>query len=162
MTASTLLVIALFSHPVAATAAPSYDEVHARLAAQGPRATVESLSKAGKFEFVLNRIGSGDRTWIGLVPKLARGADGANAEGLGIALAEALPKNPRTVLAALDLRGGPILGPERVCSAPFIEPKPGVLSGYKDRAIKAVTTVRQPALARAAGACLTRLRAIKN
>lgn len=148
----------IFTHPVAASSAPTLEEVSKALADKGPRETVHALSATGRFQYVLNRIGGGDSAWIRLAPRLAEGADGADAEGLGIALAEALPKIPRAVLASLDAKNGVVLGPSRVCSAPFIEPKPGVVERYKPRAIRAVMSVRTPALQPVAAACLAALR----
>ena len=148
----------LFGHPVAAASTPSLEEVRGLLATKGPRETVRALHDHGRFQYVLNRIGSGDTAWIRLAPRLAQGADGADAEGLGVALAEALPKQPRAVLASLDMKGGVVLGPQRVCSTPFIEPKPGRVERYKPAAMHAVMSVHTPALRSASDACLAALR----
>lgn len=103
-------------------------------------------------------MGTGDARWIALAPALASRADGAFAEGLGIGLAYSLPKNPRAVLAALDLKDGPAIGPGQVCGVPFIEDAVKNRSAYKRRAVRAVAGVADPALSRARIACLAVLK----
>lgn len=94
---------------------------------------------------------NGEAEWLPLVPKLAIVADGANAEGLTISMAFALPKNPKGVLSMVTEKDG-VLGVERVCSMPFIEdtaPK-----GYRREALAAVRTVTDSGLRRAKRLCL--------
>ncbi len=148
--------------PVSASAGvrAKLPDVRARLEREGPEATGRRLSTANQWDSVLDGMARGEAGWIAIAPLLAKGADGANAEGLGIALAEALPKNAGAVLAALDPSNGPILGASRVCSAPFIEPKPGRIERYKPKALAAVRAVRASGLRPARQACLEALATI--
>jgi len=109
--------------------------------AHGARATVRSLDQTGRLDSVLNSIASGNAAWIRLSPDLAKGTDAGNSTGLTIALARALPKNPKAVLTILD--DGLVIGSNAVCSAPFIEPTARELKEYLDRAIPAVTRVAE-------------------
>ncbi|MBE1159483.1 hypothetical protein [Dyella acidiphila] len=118
--------------------------------AKGAKAVVEGLGD--RFDGVLDRIDTGDADWIALVPRLAQGTDAGNSEGLSIALAYALPKNPAAVLAVVTEDGG-ILSVSRVCSIPFIEDSVKDRPGYKRQALRAMEAVRVAALQRAKESC---------
>jgi hypothetical protein len=133
-------------------------QVRASLERDGPAATVKRLTDAKQWNAVLDGIGRGEAGWIAIAPLLAKGTDAGTAEGLGIALAEALPRAPGAVLHVLDRGDGPVLGASRVCSAPFLEPKPGVVEAYRPKAIAAVTSIRAPSLRAARDACLSALK----
>ena len=143
--------------PGRAAGPPGLSQVRASLQREGSHATVRRLMASGTWRAVLDAIGRGDAGWVAIAPSLARDADGAFAEGLGVALAEALPKSPAAVLNVLDPGDGQVIGASRVCSAPFIEPKPGVLAAYRKRAVAAVRAVRVARLSAARRACLARL-----
>lgn len=96
---------------------------------------------------------SGNSTWLALAPKLAPAADGANAIGLTISLAYALPKDAEAVLAVTTEQDG-ILGVERVCSIPFIEDTVKDRPVYKRSALKAVGALKDPVLTKAKESCL--------
>lgn len=101
-------------------------------------------------------MGRGDARWIALAPRLAPGTDAGTSEGLGIALAHALPRNPRAVLAVLGVAGGPVsVSAGRVCGVPFIEDTVKDLTAYRRRAARAVRGVTDPSLVRARAACLS-------
>ncbi|RDI97497.1 hypothetical protein DVT68_17310 [Dyella solisilvae] len=119
---------------------------------RGARAFLMSLS-AEDTEFLYERIGLGGPDWVALAPRLAPGADGADAEGLSIELAHALPRNAAAVLKVLDPIEGDdrILATSRVCSIPFIE---GVPHNYKIMARRALSQVRDPTLQAAKRRCL--------
>ena len=116
-----LTALLLVAGTARAAVPPPPATIAASIRAHGAAATVAGLLKADQWESVAGKIGSGDARWIALAPPLVPGADGAVAEGLGISLAYALPKNPRAVLAALDPKDGPVIGADQVCSVPFIE-----------------------------------------
>jgi hypothetical protein len=97
---------------------------------------------------------NGEAEWLPLVPKLAGAADGANAEGLTISMAFALPKNPRGVLSLVTEKDG-VLGVGRVCSMPFIEDTEP--AGYRDNALAAVRKVTDAGLRRVKRLCLRAL-----
>ncbi|BCF88778.1 hypothetical protein [Paraburkholderia largidicola] len=104
--------------------------------AHGARATVQSLNRAGRLDAVLNQIATGNTAWVRLSRSLAKGTDAGDSTGLSVALARALPKNPKAVLGVLD--DGPVTGATVVCSVPFIEPTPREIKDYLERAIPAV------------------------
>ena len=120
----------------------------------GARAVVHRLLANGDYERVMDRIDTGDARYVALALKLAPGADAGAAEELPIALAFALPRNPRAVLAVLGPNGFPV---EDVCSAPFIEDTVKDIPGYIRRAERAVSAVDDPKLAKTRDACLTQL-----
>lgn len=132
--------------------------VHESLRRRGAEATIASLVRTGRWDRVLDHLGSGDGRWIVLAPGLAAAADAGVAEELGISLAFALPKNPQAVLAVLDSDDGHVLGAARVCGLPFIEDTVKDLRGYRRRALRAVSSVSDPALGPARTACLIHLR----
>ena len=105
----------------------------------GARSVVQTLDHAGRFDTVLSRIASGKADWIRLAPDLAKGTDAGNSTSLSIALAKALPRNPRTVVKAL--RHDSVIGADSVCGLPFIEPTQSEVTTYLDKAIPAVTGV---------------------
>lgn len=119
--------------------------------AKGAKAVVDSLGDA--FDDVLDHIDSGDPAWIALAPKLAQGTDAGNSEGLAIALAYALPKNPQAVLAVVTENDG-VLAINRVCSIPFIEDTVKDRPAYKRNALHAVEAIKEPSLRKAKSNCL--------
>ena len=145
--------------PAAASAAGAPDafSIQASIQASGPQKTIADLDAKNQLETVLGRIGEGGNEWIALAPKLAPGADGAAAEGLGIVLAQALPINAAGVLRVLTDGPGDI-SVERVCSTPFIETSKASDQAYDQRAIQALRGVTDPVLAKKRDACLTRLK----
>ena len=136
-------LIALLCAPFLATAASPMttpEEVAAAIDAEGAQTYLASLDEASAERLFAN-IQTGRASWVALAPKLAVGADAANAEGLGIALAYALPKNSAAVLnavAAADA-GTPALAVSRVCGMPFIE---GTTKQYRQKALRAVAAAR--------------------
>ena len=151
-------VLLLAAGPALGASAPGPDAVAASVARRGPAETLAALDRAGQLDGVLDRVGSGQRAWVALVPRLAAGADGAAAESLGIALADALPRAPGAVLAVLDPADGPLIGAGRMCGVPFIERPTSALRAYRQRALRAAAAVRDPALAAVREACLAALR----
>jgi hypothetical protein len=111
----------------------------AAIGRQGASAFLSSPDDAA-VDRLFERIGTGRADWVALAPKLADGADGADAEGLGIALAYALPRNPAAALKVVDPVEGDshILAISRVCGIPFIDDAP---KNYKAKALHAVSVV---------------------
>jgi hypothetical protein len=130
--ALTVLVVA--APAIAQPLTPS--QIARNIQANGARATVQSLTRKGQFDAVLSKIASGNAAWVRISPELAKGTDAGDSTGLSVALAKALPKNPRAVLAVLD--DGPVSGASVVCGVPFIEPTPAEVKNYLNRAIPAV------------------------
>ena len=150
-----MLALLLVSGAAAAATIGTPAQVSAALDQQGAQAFFSSLSDDDA-EKLFDQISTGQAAWVALAPRLAAGADAGNAEGLGIALATALPKNPKAVLAVtdpVDADGHPI-AVSRVCGIPFIETVP---AGYKAKAVRAVRGVNAEQLKGIRARCLTEL-----
>jgi hypothetical protein len=132
-----LLAWSCISH--AATLTPA--EISSEIELHGAKAVVQKLYSAGLFDQVLDDIAAGQSAWIQLAPGLARGTDAGTSEGLIIALAHALPNNPKAVLEVLDT--GSVISAHAVCGVPFIEPTPQEIAAYLERAIPAVEAVQE-------------------
>ncbi|MPW09304.1 hypothetical protein GCT19_27220 [Paraburkholderia sp. CNPSo 3155] len=134
-----VMILGCASGAVGAVQGNTPAEVSAAIGRQGAGAFLRSLDEAA-VDRLFERIGTGRADWVALAPKLAVAADGANAEGLGIALAYALPRNPAAVLKVADpVEGGShILALPRVCGIPFIDDVP---KNYKSKALHAVSAV---------------------
>jgi hypothetical protein len=141
------------------------------LAAEIPRAAPQALADINQMgasaflaqfddeqvDTLYQHLQTGDPAWLALAPKLAPAADGANAIGLTISLAYALPKNAGAVLVVTTEQDD-ILGVGRVCSIPFIEDTVQDRPAYKRQALEAVGAVKDPALAKAKDRCLMTLK----
>ena len=130
--------------------------VTAEIRSEGSRPVVRRLWDTGEFDRVLDAIAAGEGEWIAISPDLAAGADAAAAEGLGIALARALPKNAAAVLSVLD-PGQPSISTAHVCGLPFVEGTISDIKGYRDQAEAALGQVHSAALADRKAACLADL-----
>lgn len=131
-------------------------EVDARITQVGAKAFLDSLNE-DQLDELYGRIESGASSWIALAPRIAQGADAANAEGLTIELAFALPKNAKAVLSVVTLHDDVMLGADRVCGVPFIEDTVKDLPAYKRKAVRAVRAVSDPGLQTIKQACLSAL-----
>ncbi|CAD6514224.1 hypothetical protein ACFQ3P_04325 [Paraburkholderia sabiae] len=129
-----VVLLAIAAPAFAQTLTPSV--ISRDIQTKGARATVQSLSRKGSFDAVLDKIASGNTAWVRISRDLATGTDAGDSTGLSVALAKALPKNPKAVLAVLD--DGPVTGASVVCGVPFIEPTPREVKDYLNRAIPAV------------------------
>ncbi len=154
---SLVLAAAFLAGTMSGDTALTLQTVQHRLAEIGPTATVRELDGGGRWEQVLDRIGAGDSRWIALAPQLAAGTDANTSETLTVALAEALPKSPRAVLTALDLKGPLPLKPDRVCTAPFYEGSTVDIPTYKAEALRVLGSVSDARLSRRRDACVSRL-----
>jgi hypothetical protein len=138
-------------------ATPEPERIESELSTEGAQATVSRLWQSGDYDDVLRQMATGDERWVTLAPALAQGADAGAAEGLTIALAEALPRNAEGVLGVLD-PSRRTLSPPRVCGAPFIEGVKIGIGAYLAEATRAVSAVSQARLQSAKAACLAALR----
>ena len=148
-----LLTAALASAPATLTPAA----VARMIDAEGARRAVQTLDRGGahtRFDALLDRIAAGERRWLALVPRLAPGTDAGTAEGLRIAVAEALPRNPSAVLRLVP---GTFTA-EDACGFPMIEPTQSETRSYFTAVIPAVQDVTEPALQLAKRQCLAELR----
>ena len=158
MKLTVMLAFVALTSVAGAASPPDLATVTADLDRQGAERTVELLERADQWEGVLNNIGKGDNAWVSLAPRLAPGTDGASAEGLGIALARALPANPTAVLAVTEPGDHGIISIYRVCSTPFIEASKAANAIYDSRAIRAVSRVSASELTARRDACIARLK----
>jgi hypothetical protein len=132
------------------------EHIAADIAAEGAGPVVHRLWESGEFDSVLDKISSGDSKWIRLAPDLAAGADAGAAEGLGVALARALPSNAAAVLAVLD-QARPALSPAYVCGIPFIEGSLKDVTDYRRKAEAAVEQIHGASLHDSKQACIAAL-----
>jgi hypothetical protein len=132
------------------------ERIAADIGAEGAGPVVHRLWESGEFDSVLDAISSGDSKWIGLSPSLAVGADAGAAEGLGVALARALPINAAAVLAVLD-QTRPVLSPAHVCGIPFIEESVKDVADYRRKAEAAVEQIHGASLQDSKAACMAAL-----
>ncbi len=154
---SSVFAFALLAGGASGDTALTLQTVQHRLAEIGPTATVRELDGGGRWEQVLDHIGSGDPRWIALARPLASGTDASTAETLSAALAEALPKSPRAVLNALNLKGPVSITPGSVCNAPFFEGATIDIPAYKASTLRILGTVSDARLTRRRDACVSRL-----
>jgi hypothetical protein len=131
----------------------------AEIQARGAKDVVTRLFDSNRDDEVADMIGTGQTGWLDLVPLYAPGTDGGPAEGLTIGLAHALPRNAAGVLKAVKLAK---LDPRSVCGAPFFDNDPADTPAYYRRSIKAVSQVRDDALAVVRDDCLTALAQAKD
>ncbi len=162
---SSALTLALLAAALTGDTPISVAAVEHRLAEMGPTATVRELDGAGRWAQVLTRIQAGDARWIGLAHRLAQGADASTSGALTTALAEALPKSPRAVLAAMTLKGPAPISPARVCKAPFQDDDEVDITAYKASTLKALGALSAQRLtgqrlASVRNACVMRLEAL--
>ena len=104
------------------------------------------------FDRVTRQIETGDAAWLKVAAALRPFADAAGAESLDFAVARALPKEPSRVLRLMA--GGYGL----VCTSPYIEPAPGVAEAYAKEALRALASVKEPALKPVALQCANGVR----
>lgn len=101
---------------------------------------------------VMNGIATGDSTWLDVADKLTPASASAEAS-LSIALASALPRSPRRVLALL----GPKYPVEEVCAIPFLKPESTLITTYHDEAVAALSRVDSAPLLKVRDDCRTAL-----
>ena len=116
------------------------DWVMQEIAKHGPKHAVTVMWDQKRYSELLGNISAGKGEWIALAPKIVSGTDAGASEGLGISLAEALPKNPKAVLGILD-QSKATLSSGRVCSIPFIEPEKDFLESYAKSALAAIEEI---------------------
>lgn len=101
---------------------------------------------------VMNGIATGDSAWLDVADKLTPASASAEAS-LSIALASALPRSPRRVLALLGAKY-PV---EEVCAIPFLKAESTLVTSYHDEAVAALTRVDSAPLVKVRDDCRTAL-----
>lgn len=101
---------------------------------------------------VMDGIASGDSVWLDVAAAL-QPASATSEASLAIALASALPRSPRRVLALLDDK----YSAEEICSIPFLKADSAAVISYHDEALHAVSAVTDSTLRPARSDCATAL-----
>jgi len=104
---------------------------------------------------ILSHIETGDPKWLAVAGKLAPYADAGFGEGLGIALATALPVAPQEVLTLAGKE--PPLSLSIICGLPFIEPDTEFLKNYISKTRKALEATTTPDLQQKKAECLKQI-----
>lgn len=152
------VLLAWFGLSHAVTLTPA--QISSDIESHGAKAVVQRLYSGGLFGQVLDGIAEGQAAWIRLAPDLANGTDAGTSAGLIVALAQALPKNPKAILKVLD--GGPVISAHTVCGVPFIEPTSKEIANYLKQAIPAVYRVPKSTQLPLREECLDALLRVKN
>lgn len=162
-----VFTLAIAANPAIAAARKdlTLSEIKFAVGQYGSPVVVRWLVDNGQWERVLNRAATGRGDWIALVATLDPGGAAHPGEEISVALASALPHNPRAVLAILDVDGGSRLGPASVCSPPYFdgegpafdEGSGGGPEAYRRRALAALRSVSDTRLAVARQACMAEL-----
>lgn len=103
----------------------------------------------------IEHVSRGEEDWLRVIPEIRGGTDAGTAESIGIALAYALPENPKGVLNlanSTSLKGA--------CSIPFIEPEEEFLEEYLNRARVALDAVSEEYYQEDKKVCLMRMQDI--
>lgn len=99
------------------------------------------------------RLAAGEDAWLQLVPAVLGGSDAGYTGGIIIALAQALPVNPESVLAL----EGAMVSMKYVCSIPFIEPSDEFIDSYAASVEKALDGVTDKYFAQDKRMCRLRM-----
>ena len=121
-------------------------------------AIVKALQENNKanWNYILRNAAYGDREWIyALTTFVAPGADASSGTEILIALARALPRNPKAVLYKDISSRSPSL--HKICTLPFIEPEYEFISSYGERTLDALRQVDDPYLLDTRDLCIRRL-----
>ena len=131
----------------------SADLVLSQMKLGGVAAVAKRIDADPKFgESVMNGIATGDSSWIEVAKQLVPASAAAEAS-LVIALASALPNQPRRVLPLLGRK----YALEDVCGIPFLEADSSAINAYRDSAITALSSVRDTSLIRSRDACARKI-----
>ncbi|GBQ32407.1 hypothetical protein [Gluconacetobacter azotocaptans] len=117
----------------------------------GPQKVVQALTQNKEWPQTRRAVATGWQNWIDLMPDLMSATDPATTRSLQLALRQALPRNPRAVVAALDPKNGPVRGGRTIC-APA-----GMPATWHRRAIRAVEALHDIHLSDVGADCLDAL-----
>ncbi|WP_246395922.1 hypothetical protein [Gluconacetobacter tumulisoli] len=117
----------------------------------GPQKVVQTLTQDKEWPRVHRAVATGWQNWIVLVPDLMPATDPATARSLQNALRQALPRNPRAVLAALDPKNGTLRGGRTICTPA------GMPASWRRRSIRAVEALHDIHLTDQSADCLDAL-----
>ncbi len=141
-----------FSTPV------TLEEVREAFYRYSAPAIVEKLmeNKGANWDVIMNKVAGGDGDWIHhTIYFISPGTDAGTSDDVRMALANALPKNPKAVLCA-EINGKyPSL---EVCSLPFIESEYYFVKDYGEGTLAALHLVDAPELLEVRDNCARVLR----
>ena len=130
-------------------------EVGYNIEARGARPVVAQLGKAGQFSAVENSIRLGTTAGLPWRP-LAGGGNAGFTAGIKSALSAALIYNPAAVLQALNK--GNDLPLNDICTAPPEVQGDTAITSFRERAARALSTVRVGDLSAPRDACIAALK----
>ncbi|GAN53094.1 hypothetical protein [Tanticharoenia sakaeratensis] len=125
-------------------------QVMADIRAHGASAEIANFDRHGWLDDLLDPVASGNADWIAVSAALFPGTDAGTTEALLTALSQALARNPQTVLQTY---GATSRLPD-ICTDRLIEPPPDVDLAFRGAVLKALSDIRDPALAPARDRCL--------
>jgi hypothetical protein len=144
---------------VASRESRSSDSAMLAIRTYGARAVLDSLFRYPDVEeHYMEQIETMDSAWVAVAVQLKAVSDASLSESLDMALASALPKHPKRVLAILVEHPG-LFSIDWVCSPPGFEQPDSVTTSYLRHTIPAVTGVQSPELAAVRKSCLQQLTA---
>jgi hypothetical protein len=115
----------------------------------GPTGVSKRIDQDESFgRSVMSGVSTGDSLWLDVASRISPPSATAEAS-LAIALASALPRAPRRVLALL----GDKYPLEEVCGIPFLRPDSSLVASYHATALAALASVRDSSLAKKRDAC---------
>ena len=152
-----MVVLALVQDPE-----PRVDltQVQESLRSLGPKGTLHLLFDDGaRWDSFLDAVGKGDDSWLEVAANLREVSDAHASETLDMAIQEALPLNPNSVLILVQRGSFTVDSACGMYGFGQIEderPKP-VIVGLVDRRIDSVSKVEQPMLKAVKTKCLAEL-----
>lgn len=157
-----------FFLPLLAMAAPQYEinpsDIMSQIRANGAKEVLrKQLSDQNSLSAVYKGISSGDQEWLDVAAALYQVSDGAESEGLNIALFFALKNAPSKVLAKLvDLKNSTFVCSGQGGVAFDSDPPPQQVQAWIDERIAAVRNVTAPNLVAMRDTCIHELMNIKK
>jgi hypothetical protein len=135
-------------------------QVQESLRSLGPKGTLHLLFDDGaRWDSFLDVVGKGDDAWLEVAANLREVSDAHASETLDMAIQEALPVNPSSVLTSVQRGSFTVDGACGMYGFGQIEdqrPK-AVIVGLVDRRIDSVSKVEQPTLEAVKTQCLAEL-----
>ncbi len=111
---------------------------------------------AANWKMIMSRVEKGDPDWIAYSARyISPGTDAGATTGYTVALALALPNNPKAVLELETGGGGRSL--LAVCTLPFIEPEYDFIRAYGKKTLDALREVKDDYLLESRDTCIRRL-----
>lgn len=135
-------ILLVLSFSAAATTPITAAQLTQKIKEHGAKTIISDLYQGdeSQWQYVLTRVGSGEKEWLTIAALLAPDSDADSAESLATAAATAIPHNPAGVLFILKEETLP-LTTENVCSLPFYSIKEPEFNQYVVDSIQALYKV---------------------